>query len=85
MGEEGGGWRGHREIPERMEVGDKEGPYLSLCTLFVPTSSTFGGRATRSSYKFTPRAVASPDAPQKPLVHKRARFEGGTVGAGESA
>ena len=26
-----------------------------------------------SSYKFTPRAVASPDAPQKPLVRKRAR------------
>ena len=26
-----------------------------------------------SSYKFTPHAVASPDAPQKPLVCKRAR------------
>ena len=29
--------------------------------------------ATMSTYKFTPRAVASPDAPQKPLVRKRAR------------
>ena len=29
-----------------------------------------------SSYKFTPRAVASPDAPQKPLVRKRARSGG---------
>ena len=27
---------------------------------------------TMSAYKFTPRAVASPDAPQKLLVHKRA-------------
>ena len=27
-----------------------------------------------SSYKFTQRAVASPDAPQQPLVRKRARF-----------
>ena len=32
--------------------------------------------ATMSSYKFTPRAVASPDAPQKPLVRKRARSGG---------
>mmetsp|Transcript_46488 Transcript_46488/g.76212 ORF Transcript_46488/g.76212 Transcript_46488/m.76212 type:complete len:133 (-) Transcript_46488:61-459(-) len=29
-----------------------------------------------SSYKFTPRAVASPDAPQKPLTRKRARSGG---------
>ena len=29
-----------------------------------------------SAYKFTPRAVASPDAPQKPLVRKRARSGG---------
>ena len=29
--------------------------------------------ATMSAYKFTPRAVASLDAPQKPLVRKRAR------------
>ena len=28
--------------------------------------------ATMSAYKFTPRAVASLDAPQKPLVRKRA-------------
>ena len=26
-----------------------------------------------SAYKFTPRAVASPNATQKPLVHKRAQ------------
>ena len=32
--------------------------------------------ATMSSYKFTPRAVASPDAPQKSLVRKRARSGG---------
>ena len=31
---------------------------------------------TMSGYKFTPRAVASPDAPQKPLVRKRARSGG---------
>ena len=29
-----------------------------------------------SAYKFTPRAVASPDAPQKPLVRKRAHSDG---------
>ena len=29
-----------------------------------------------SSYKFTPRAVASPDAPQKPLTRKRAHSGG---------
>ena len=34
--------------------------------------------ATMSAYKFTPRAVASPDAPQKPLVRKRARSGGET-------
>jgi hypothetical protein len=28
------------------------------------------------AYKFTPWAVASPDAPQKPLVRKRARSRG---------
>ena len=32
--------------------------------------------ATMSAYKFTHRAVASPDAPQKPLVRKRARSGG---------
>ena len=32
--------------------------------------------ATMSAYKFIPRAVASPDAPQKPLVRKRARSGG---------
>ena len=32
--------------------------------------------ATMSVYKFTQRAVASPDAPQKPLVRKRARSGG---------
>ena len=34
--------------------------------------------ATMSGYKFTPRAVASPDAPQQPLVRKRARSGGAT-------
>ena len=32
--------------------------------------------ADMSAYKFTPRAVASPYAPQKPLVRKRARSGG---------
>ena len=32
--------------------------------------------ASTSAYKFTQRAVASPDAPQKPLVRKRARSWG---------
>ena len=32
--------------------------------------------ATMSAYKFSPVAVASPDAPQKPLVRKRARSGG---------
>ena len=32
--------------------------------------------ATMSAYKFTPRAVASPHAPQKLLVCKRARSSG---------
>ena len=32
--------------------------------------------AAMSSYKFTPRAVASPDTPQKPLARKRARSGG---------
>ena len=32
--------------------------------------------ATMSAYKFTPCAVASPDAPQKPLVRKRVRSGG---------
>ena len=36
----------------------------------------FQQAAAMSSYKFTPRAVASPDAPQKPLTRKRARSGG---------
>ena len=39
-------------------------------------ASFFQQAATTSSYDFTPRAVASPDAPQKPLVRKRARSGG---------
>ena len=31
---------------------------------------------SKRGYKFTPRAVASPDAPQQPLVRKRARSGG---------
>ena len=43
----------------------------------VLLSAYFCQAATISTaYKFTPRAVASPDAPQKPLVRKRARFGG---------
>ena len=40
------------------------------CCLFLSIGSY------HSAYKFTPRAVASPDAPQKPLVCKRARSGG---------
>ena len=40
------------------------------------TASFCQHAATMSSYKFTPRAVASPHAPQKPLVRKRARSGG---------
>ena len=39
-------------------------------------ASFFQQAAAMSSYKFTPRAVASPDAPQKPLTRKRARSGG---------
>ena len=37
--------------------------------------------ATMSAYKFTPRAIASPDAPQKSLVCKRARSGCNRLGA----
>ena len=40
------------------------------------TASFCQQATTMSSYKPTPRAVASPDAPQKPLVRKRARSGG---------
>ena len=40
--------------------------------------------ATMSGYKFTPRAVAAPDAPQQPLVRKRARSGGVWVKSGYS-
>ena len=39
-------------------------------------ASFFQQAAAMFSYKFTPRAVASPDAPQKPLTRKRARSGG---------
>ena len=42
----------------------------------VPAASFCQQAATMSVYKFTQRAVASPDAPQKPLVRKRARSGG---------
>ena len=42
----------------------------------LPAASFCQQAATISVYKFTPRAVASPDAPQKPLVRKRARSGG---------
>ena len=52
---------------------------LTVCLRFCPfwtmpvllASSFCQQAATMSAYKFTPRAVASPDAPQKPLVRKR--------------
>ena len=44
-----------------------------MCCLLPPFVNR---QLTMSSYKFTPRAVASPDAPQKPLMRKRARSWG---------
>ena len=55
---------------------------LTTCLTFLSVSggalaaSFFQQAAAMSSYKFTPRAVASPDAPQKPLTRKRARSGG---------
>ena len=42
----------------------------------LPTASFCQHAATMSSYKFTLRVVASPDAPQKPLGRKWARSGG---------
>ena len=50
------------------------GPFWTMPVLFA--ASFCQQVAAMSSYKFTPRAVASPDAPQKPLTRKRARSRG---------
>ena len=42
-----------------------DGACVACCLFFQQAAAMF-------SYKFTPRAVASPDAPQKPLTRKRA-------------
>ena len=55
--------------------------YLTFSSVLVPVllaASFCQQAATMPVYKFTPRAVASPDAPQKPLVRKRARCGGET-------
>ena len=74
-------------IRKALEKGYLEHPglhvVLTVCLRFwsiwtarvLPTASFCQQAATMSTYKFTPRAVASPDAPQKPLVRKRARPE----------
>ena len=47
---------------------------LTVCVL--PAAPFCQHVATMFECKFTPQAVASPDAPQKPLVRKRARSGG---------
>ena len=42
----------------------------------VPAAPFCQQAAAVSAYKFTPRAIASPDAPRKPLVRKKARSGG---------
>ena len=72
-------------IRKALEKGYLEHPGSACCTdnmfelfvllLTVPAflaPSFCQQAATMSAYKFTPRSVASPDAPQKPLVRKRA-------------
>ena len=73
-------------IWKALEKGYLENPRSACCTddmfeIFVRfgvllAASCFQQAAAMSSYTFTPRAVASPDAPQKPLTHKRARSGG---------
>ena len=45
---------------------------VGRATKVVVAASFCQQAATMSTYKFTPRAVASLDAPPKPLVRKRA-------------
>ena len=70
-------------IRKALEKGYLEHPglhaVLTTCLRFLSVSDgacvacyLFFSTAAMSSYKFTPRAVASPDAPQKPLTRKRA-------------
>ena len=75
-------------IRKALEKGYLEHPGLHVvlptCFRFCPSwmmpvllaASFCQHAATMFTYKFTPRAVASPDAPQKPLVHKRACSRG---------
>jgi hypothetical protein len=73
-------------IRKALEKGYSEHPRSACCTdnmseIFVRfwtlfAASFYQQAAAMSSYKFTPRAVASPDAPQKPLTRKRARSGG---------
>ena len=72
-------------IQKDLEKGYLENPglhaVLTTCLRFLSVSegavllaaSVFQQAAAMSSYKFTPRAVASADAPQKPLTRKSAR------------
>ena len=66
-----GGYVGY--IRKALEKGYLEHPGSACCTddMFEPVLLAASFRqqaATMSVYKFTPRAVASPNAPQKPLV-----------------
>ena len=76
-------------IRKALEKGYLEHPKSACCTDDMPEIFVCFGRclcgflpvfsqqaATISAYKFTPCAVASPNAPQKPLVRKRARSGG---------
>ena len=73
-------------IWKALEKGYLEHPASACCTdnmfeIFCPfwtmalllAASFCQQAATMSAYKFTQRVVASPDAPHKPLVCKRAR------------
>ena len=83
----GGGYVGY--IRNALEKNCSEHPRFACCTddmfqifcLFWTVPVLLGASfrrqaAAMSSYKFTPRAVASPDAPQRPLVRKRTRSGG---------
>ena len=86
----GGGYVGY--IRKALEMGYLENRGFACCIddmseIFRPfriwpvllAASFCQQAATMSAYKFSPRAVASPDAPQKPLVRQRARSGGGGV------
>ena len=65
--------KGYLEHPGVQHVSDFR-PFWTVAVLLAAFCCQQA--ATMSAYKFTQRAVASPDAPQKPLVRKIARSGG---------